>query len=135
MSKVAESPAGRSRLEWTTIPPWKRIEVFDTAAGFLEHTVSCSIPLQRLPELSSFGWGLNVNARNGEFTARGDSEENNFLCLNLANDIVRGKRTAGEAREFYRDTIRKSMAGKSSIYMERLLFSGTLSNAAEIPQP
>jgi hypothetical protein len=126
---------GDHRLEWFTIPPWKRIVVTDSAAGFLEHAVSYSVPPERSSELHRFKRGLSVDAENGELKARGESEEDNLLCLNLANDIAQGKRTAAEADEFYSSTVQKSMAGKASVYMERLLFPVTLPRETEMPLP
>jgi hypothetical protein len=123
------------RLEWFAVLPWKRIVVTNAPAGFLEHAVSYRIPPEKLPELRRFGRGLSVDAQNGEFSARGESEEANLLCLNLASDIAQGKRTAKQAQEFYRATIQKSMAGKSSPYMERLLFAVILPSETEMPLP
>jgi hypothetical protein len=124
-----------SRLEWFSVPPWKRIVVSDSAAGFLEHAVSYRIPPDKLPELLRFKRGLVVDPQSGELAARGESEEDNLLCLNLANDIALGKRSAVEADEFYSATIQKTGAGKSSVYMERLLFAVTLPAEAEMPLP
>ena len=126
---------GENRLEWFAVPPWKRIVVSDRTAGFLEHAVSYRVPADKVQELQHFGRGLNVDAQNGEFAARGDSEEDNLLCLNLASDIALGKRSAAEADEFYRDTVRKTMAGKSSPYMERILFEVIQPHEAEMPLP
>jgi hypothetical protein len=85
--------------------------------------------------LRRFGRGLSVDAQNDEISARGESEESNLLCLNLANDIALGKKTAAQAGEFYRLTIRESMSGKSSPYMERLLFKAEMPAEAQMPQP
>ena len=125
----------KDRLEWFAIPPWKRIVVSKAAAGFLEHAVSYRIPPDKLPEMLRFGRGLSVDVTNGELTARGESEETNLLCLNLANDISLGKRTAAEADRFYRDTVRMSRSGKSSPYLERVLFAVTVPREAEMPLP
>ena len=126
---------GDDRLEWFMALPWKRISVSDTPAGFLEHAVSYRIPQEKLAELRRFGRGLSVDAQNDEISARGESEEGNLLCLNLANDIALGKKTAAQAGEFYRLTIRESMSGKSSPYMERLLFKAEMPAEAQMPQP
>ncbi|MCX5797605.1 MAG: hypothetical protein NTY77_19110 [Elusimicrobia bacterium] len=127
--------ASAGRLEWFVVPPWKRIVVRSSPAGFLEHAVSYSIPRDRLPALLSFGRGLRFDPEQGELAASGDSEEHNLLCLNLASDIARGKMTADQARRFYDDTLRKSYAGKSSPYLERLLFAAPLWPEAELPLP
>lgn len=55
--------------------------------------------------------------------AKCDTEEMNFLALNLFNDIVTGKRTVDEARWFYAETPAKFKKFKiTSPYTEGFLF-------------
>ena len=75
-----------------------------------------------LEDLSRFDIKLDVDARYSELSSRSESEAMNFLVLNLAHEIVSGKRSAMEARQFAAKTVRLSAAGKSSRYLERLLF-------------
>jgi hypothetical protein len=51
------------------------------------------------------------------------TEALNILSLNLAHDIVTGKRTVDEARTFYGDVVRKKLLGKENEYSQRLLFT------------
>ena len=55
-------------------------------------------------------------------TARSDSEENNYISLNLADEIVHGKKSVAEARNFYAKTEQLGLSGKTSSYSQGLLF-------------
>jgi hypothetical protein len=46
----------------------------------------------------------------------------NFLALNIADEIIRGRRDVRGAIAFYRRTLDLAAAGKTSPYMTRLLF-------------
>jgi hypothetical protein len=50
--------------------------------------------------------------------------------LNLAHEVVTGAKTVPEAAEFYKKTVSLSSAGKSSLYMEQLLFHVPMKEAA-----
>jgi hypothetical protein len=49
-------------------------------------------------------------------------EAANFLALNLAHDIVTGRRTVQQAREFYGQTIQALMRGEKPPYTQALQF-------------
>jgi hypothetical protein len=55
----------------------------------------------------------------GEIAARCDREEANFLALNIAPEIVTGKRGVEAARKFYAETMR---AKKHPEYTKGFLF-------------
>jgi len=46
----------------------------------------------------------------------------NFLALNLANDIVTGKRNVEQARQFYAETVREFMRGEKPAYTQGFQF-------------
>ncbi len=48
----------------------------------------------------------------GEITASGDSEATNILALNLADDIIQGRKTVDQAREAMAAAARDMEAGK-----------------------
>jgi hypothetical protein len=112
-----------ARLEWEARWPWKRISV-DAARPSrpLEQVVDYYVPNSQLVALSRYPHGLIVYADRGELAARSDQEQLNRLTLNLANDIATGKRTPEQASRFYSTAVELSAAGKSSAYLERLLF-------------
>jgi hypothetical protein len=63
-----------------------------------------------------------VERTKGEISARCDAEAANFLALNLSHDIITGKRTIEDAREFYAEKIKGRMKGESDPYIESLQF-------------
>jgi len=115
--------------------PWTRIVVRDAPTGFLEQTVSYRVAQDKLPELRRFGRSVSADAEAGELAVRGDSEEFNILCLNLADDIAVGRRTAPQAREFYERTVTETVSGRSSPYLQRLLFEVPAPQDEPLPLP
>ncbi|MDD5303416.1 MAG: hypothetical protein PHS14_09935 [Elusimicrobia bacterium] len=112
---------GADALVWRFNGPWARTVVHrrgwphyaDMAdKDYLENTAVYRVP----------GGGPDADARFAEMSSRSESESLNFLVLNLAYDIIIGKRTMTQAREFAARTLRLAEAGKSSPYLEGLLF-------------
>ena len=127
--------ASAGQLEWASAAPWKRIVVRGRGRGFLEQAVMYRVPQERLQALQDFGRGLRPDPERGELAAAGESEEGNLLCLNLADEIALGKLDAAQAGRLHDDILRKSYAGKSSPYLERLLFGTSLPQDGVLPLP
>ena len=85
-------------------------------------TVRYSVPSEKDKALASFSGELVVSGDHKELTVRGDDESRNYLTINLADDIVQGKRGPAGARLFYANVSELRESGKSSPYLERLLF-------------
>ena len=49
-------------------------------------------------------------------------EANNILALNLAHDIITGKKTVAQARKAYGDIVKEKMNGGNPEYMQKLTF-------------
>ncbi len=120
-----------ARLAWNDRGRWSQIRLLREGAtddfptthrSIVENTIEYDVPQNKAGELIKFNPALEVDRLSGTLSARSDSEETNILALNLADEIVRNKRDVDSAREFMRDTLSKSMAGKSSSYMDHLLF-------------
>ncbi|MFI5363071.1 MAG: hypothetical protein ACHQ49_13970 [Elusimicrobiota bacterium] len=118
-------------LAWTACGPWSRIAVHrDAARNFLglrgrdvvEESIRYDVPDDKLAELKRFDGRLAADKSTGELTSRAETEELNFLALNLADDIVVGYRTASQARDFRRRTAEFAKAGKKSAYMDSIIF-------------
>jgi hypothetical protein len=90
--------------------PWKRIVAYrdfdphnfpaphnDSVESFVQHAV----PPGKTGQLAQFDGSVVFNRTRGELSARCHDEESNFLALNLAHDIVEGRRTVQEARDYY----------------------------------
>jgi hypothetical protein len=58
--------------------------------------------------------------------ARSHSEALNRLSLNLADDVAAGRRSPQDADRFFLRTVRLRAAGKSSPYLDQLLFEAAV---------
>lgn len=119
-------------LVWLDNGPWRKTVLH--REGFtrpmmgqdrdhLEQVVSYQVPENKVAEIQRFDKRIEVNRATDEMSSRADTESMNFLALNLADDIIRGDRTAQAARMFYRKVKMLEKAGKSSPYLEGLLFA------------
>ncbi len=108
---------------WYERGPWKRVTVHGGSPfSYLEQVVGYHVPLDAVVPLREFGHGLSFDVANEELSSTSNSEPSNVLALNLANELASGKITPKEATAIYKRTSETSVAGKSSPYMEKLLF-------------
>jgi hypothetical protein len=123
---------GCSTAMWKDKGPFRRIVVTrnpvdhqfpTTHRDVLAEEAAMRVPADKVDDLSRFNGSLIVDRVQGTVTARSDSEAHNILLLNLANDIITGKRDVASARRFQADTESKELSGKSSEYTDRLTFS------------
>lgn len=90
---------------------------------FLTQTVKHRVPADRLAALNEFDGSVWFHRTRGELSAECDVEEMNLLALNLAHDVITGKRTPADARAFYAKTAMAFKQGdKSSAYVTGLIF-------------
>jgi hypothetical protein len=98
------------RLIWHRTGPWKRTEVVNEEiphnfpkphTDMLLQAIDYPVPPDKFDELAEFDGSVISERTKGELAARCDTEEGNFLALNLAHEIVTGVRSAAEARQFY----------------------------------
>ena len=98
---------------------------------YLTQTVKHTVPASKLAELHDYDGSIWFHRTRGELSAQCDKEEMNFLALNLAHDIITGKRTVSDARAFYAKTAMAFKNGDhSSPYVQGLIFP-TEPNAAD----
>lgn len=125
------SQALDARLVWLDNGPWKRTVVyrsdpdagvFRAGKGRLEQTVAYRVPPDKVGVLAKYDKDLDVDAEHGRLTARSDSETANFLALNLADEVVKGRRAPGEAAEYRGKMEKLAPSGKSSSYLDGLMF-------------
>ena len=121
----------RHTLVWFNNGTWKRTIVYRKDLhpsksmpdkDFLQQTIGYIVPNDKLADLKRFNKSLEVSTTAGELTFTSDKEATNLLALNLADEIVVGKRTVGDARAFFAKTSRLAASGKSSPYTEALHF-------------
>ncbi len=102
---------------------------------YLTQTVKHRVPADKLDDLNEYDGSVYYHRTRGELSAQCDVEEMNYLALNLAHDVITGKRAAGDARAFYAKTAMAFKQGdKSSPYVRGLMFP-TEPNAADADRP
>lgn len=116
---------------WHDVADYKRIMVTKKEVphdfpkphmDFLEHTVSYRVPADKVDDLVAFDASMTINATAGEMSARCDLEGHNVLTLNLARDIIEGKKNVKEARAAFAANVIGDVAGKHPEYVEKLQF-------------
>ena len=120
-------------LTWLNNGPWKRTVASRTPITHLfpakhsdsmEQFVNYEVPFNKFDELARFDGSVNVDRTRGELSARCDTDEHNFLAINLANDIITGKLSVAEARDFYGRAVKmEKEQNKIHPYMTRLMFT------------
>jgi hypothetical protein len=119
-------------LVWRNNGTWKRSVAYRTAwphflgtrdKDFLEQTINYSVPDDKVTALKRFDKRIRVDKSNGEISAQFESEKMNYLALNLSEEIVTGKRSVEDARDFYRKTEELSRSGKASSYLDGFVFA------------
>lgn len=118
-------------LAWNRKGFWKRIIVWDVAppyvsgeeVGVIEHTIDYPLTARQEADLTAFSRRLIIDRDRGELSVRCDREENAFLSLNLADDVVRGLKTVAQARAAYTKLPDLAASGNSPTYAQGLLFS------------
>lgn len=123
--------AGDQMLVWRNNGPWKGTIVHRESVrhnfplphnDVLEQSISYSVPVEKVAELAQFDGSLLVDRTKGLLIARHDREAANYIALNLANEIIEGKKSVEEARRFFGKTLQEIDAGRSSKYAEGFLF-------------
>lgn len=119
-------------LVWRNKGPWKKICITknETKHSFpIEHTdmmtttIEYAVPADKMDDLGKFDGSITFDRTQGTMSARCDVEANNFLALNLANDVVRGKKSAEQARNAFAEIVKQKMNGGNPEYMQKLGFA------------
>ncbi len=125
-------------LIWTNAGVWKKICIskMESKHSFpIEHTdmmqttILYKVPEDKMDELGMFDGSVTFDRTQGTMSARCDKEANNFLALNLANDVITNKKSVAQARQAYGDIIKEKMSGKNPEYMVKLTFSSQADSA------
>ena len=123
-------------LKWHDSGPWKHIIAsnIETQHNFpgphadtVEQFVSYKVPENKHDEIALFDGSVNIDKTRGEMSARCDAEHHNILALNLAHDIIIGKRSVKDARAFYTKLVMaEKKDNKIHSYMKKLNFKPQL---------
>ncbi len=121
-----------TRLVWTDKGPFKEIILLNEEINhdfpmphkdYLQHVVSFDVPTDKVGELAEFDGSIIVDRTRGTIGARCDTEAHNLLALNLAWDIINGKKDVEQARKAYGQIAMKAKKqGEMDSYMKDLQF-------------
>lgn len=99
----------------------------------MEQIIDYRVPPEKFDELAKYDGSVIVERTKGEISVRCDKEEMNFLALNLAKEIIDGKKISEEARKEYAKSAMAFMMGRTNEYTDGLKLV-TMRNAADPDQ-
>jgi hypothetical protein len=132
--------ATASMLIWKDAGPWKATILSKDPIDHqfpmphqdvLEQVINYRVPPDKFDELARYDGSVIVERTKGTMSARCDKEEMNYLALNLAHDIVTGKRSVEDARAFYAKTAKAFKGGEKHPYTQRLQFNADRGGTAD----
>lgn len=127
----APNEATPTKLFWYRNEPWARTELsadevvhdFPTPhTDFVTQYVDYPVDPDRASDLVRFDGSVIIDRTAGQIGSRCDHEPFNMLTVNLAVEILEGRRTVDEARELYGETAAAFVMGRDAPYAEKLLF-------------
>src|SRR6185436_7083073 len=86
--------------------------------NLLEQSAAYPVGTKAMEALKQLRVGVGVAPEGGEIIAISESEETNFLAVNVAADLLKGERFLDDARDFYYRQRDLWNAGKSTRYLE-----------------
>jgi hypothetical protein len=141
----APDSASDEQLSWSDKGKWKKVAVYrdvvqddDEAATprFIVNEVHYIVPQSKAAQLIRFERGLVIDEVRETLAAQGESEKQNMLVLNLADEIATGKRTLSSAQKFLKKTQAAIAAGKRFTYLDELKFApGPVEAAPAVREP
>ncbi len=124
-----------SMLIWQYNGPWKRTVIHRDGVNhnvpyshidILEQTVDAKVQSSALSAIMEFDGSIVIDRTRGEMTAYCESEQANMLLLNLAYEIMLGRKTAKEARKILVNTSDLFHSILPNSYRDSLLFTSTV---------
>ncbi len=119
-------------LIWYNNGPWKRTTIYNTESkhifpvdhvDVMEQVIDHKVPVSKFADLAAYDGSVTVRRTDGELSAKCDKEGANFLAINLAHDVLTGKKTVAAARSFYANAIKEfALQNKMSPYMKSFQF-------------
>lgn len=128
-----------NRLVWRNNGGWRATEVINQEVehnfpaphqDVLRQTIAMNVPPEKIAELAQFSGSVLVDRTKGEITVRCDSETNNTITLNLANDIITGRLTADQARSRLTELSQAVQNGQRPAYATGFQFAVAATNTA-----
>lgn len=115
---------------WGKTGLWKRTIVYRKEyqhnfpgphTDVMQQWIDYKVPPELYTRLAQYDGSVVLERTSGEMSARCDKEGANFLAINLANEIVTGKRSVSDARKMYGAQIMLAKANKPAPYFDKLL--------------
>ena len=119
-----------TELTWLHAAQWKRVVATEWYENHnfpvphvdcIEAVIDYAVPPEKMSELAHFDGSIRVDRTAGEVSVRCRSIASDTLKLNLVHDIVTGKRTAQEARDYSVKEVLDATRGQPTPYREQLL--------------
>lgn len=120
-----------SYLIWYNNGPWKRTIAFrdevphdfpEPHTDVLEQFIDYHVPADKAGLVAQLEGSLVIDRTKGEVSVHCDNEGANTLSINMMHDIVTGKRTPEEARDFIKQEIVEYMMNRPAPYAEKFQF-------------
>ncbi|MGQ0561295.1 MAG: hypothetical protein ACT443_05410 [Gemmatimonadota bacterium] len=127
-------------LVWHDNGPWEHTIIYRNPVqhnfpkphqDVLEQFVNYRVPPGKFDELANYDGSVIAERTKGVLSARCDKEGANFLALNLADEVITGKRTVEDARRKYGEEIQLMMKGQTSSYTSGLMFTPAASGTGD----
>src|SRR4029077_19885173 len=97
----------------------------------LEQTVDYRVPLDKVADLLKYDGSLGIDRTRGELSAHCDSEQQNTIALNIADDIVKGERNVEQALAYHAQIILGPRDREPETYPQKLRSKPPASPSAE----
>ncbi len=110
---------------WHNNGPWKKTIIYKEDldhrfpkkhSDYIQHFVNYKCPANKFNDIASYDGSIIIERTNGVMSVRGYKESLNILALNIANDIISGKKTVEEGREFFTRSLVEYGRGTKSDY-------------------
>jgi len=142
MKKQYGEPAEKSEsmMMWKNNGQWKKTVVYAKEfkhdwpmphVDVMQQWIDYKVPPEKFSDLAKFDGSVVCNRTNGEISARCEEEGANFLAINLAHDIITGKKDVNSARDFYTKAVKEMGNGGKPAYMQKLQFNVTGSGTVD----
>ena len=89
---------------------------------YLEQFIDYRVPVDKFSALAEFDGSVMIERTRGEISARCGGTSMNFVAINLAHDIVTGKRSVKEARAEYTRLYQAYRSGEKPPYTQAFQF-------------
>jgi hypothetical protein len=98
---------------------------------FLEQFIDYRVPIEIFSTLAEYDGSVIAERTKGELSARCGGTSMNLVAINLAHDIITGKRTVAEARAEYTRLYQAYQNGEKPPYTQRFQFDLPKENTSD----